>query len=131
MNTPKDKTIKRSPRRQRCLKATLAAIAFICLLNAGITLSLVLWLTPEHKTVVTFDMKRTVDQFMDQAASRSLSEADSAALSTKFTEALNESLIKYQEDNRAIVLVKPAVVLGARDVTEDIQHDVSEWMRKE
>ncbi|MBK5145544.1 type-F conjugative transfer system protein TrbI [Budviciaceae bacterium BWR-B9] len=131
MKTSKEKTIKRSPRRQRCLKASLAAIVFICLLNAGITLLLVLWLAPAHKSIVTFDMKSTVDQFMEQAASRSLSEEQSAVLSAKFTDALNTSLIQYQEENRALILVKPAVVFGAKDITADIQHDVSEWMRKE
>lgn len=135
-NTPKDvkqdvKPRTGSARRRRCQRTALSAVAFLLMLNVGITLLLVQWLLPEHRNVVAFDMRGTVDQFMAQAGSRGLSEDQSAVLSARFTAALNDSLLAYQKDNRAIVLVKPAVVLGVKDITGDIKRDIAERMRKE
>lgn len=129
MNT---KTIKaKSNRRSRCVKSTIMALAFICALNTGITLLLVLWFAPSHNSIVAFDMKSTVDQFMEQAASQNLSEEQTQRLSNRFTTALNESLVDYQQTHKAIVLVKPATVTGVSDITVEIQTDIANRMRKE
>ena len=131
MKNEKTNTKPRSVRRMRCVKSTIIAIAFICALNTGITLLLVLWFAPTPISVVAFDMKSTVDQFMEQAASQELSEEQTQRLSNRFTTALNESLVDYQQTHKAIVLVKPATVTGVSDITVEIQTDIANRMRQE
>lgn len=96
----------------------------VCMLalNAGIALLLMQWIAP---TTVTFDMKGTVDAFMDQTAKKSLSEKQSALLAGRFTESLESSLGEYQRKHRAVILVVPSVVAGAEDITDTIQRDIA------
>lgn len=96
------------------------------LMNAGISL----WLIQTHSpTVVAFNMKGTLDAFMDQTAKASLNEAQGAALASRFNTAMTESLAAYQADHQALILVQPAVVGGAQDITAEIQHDIARRMR--
>ncbi|MDU6412068.1 MAG: type-F conjugative transfer system protein TrbI [Yersiniaceae bacterium] len=95
-------------------------------LNAGISL----WLVQAHSpTVVAFNMKGTLDAFMDQSAKASLNDAQGAALASRFNTAMTESLAAYQADHQALILVQPAVVGGAQDITAEIQHDIARRMR--
>ncbi|PLR30056.1 type-F conjugative transfer system protein TrbI [Chimaeribacter arupi] len=122
-------TVAASPsKRARYLKWARAGIlvtAFIAF-NAGISL----WLVQAHSpTVVAFNMKGTLDAFMDQTAKASLNEAQGAALASRFNTAMTESLAAYQADHQALILVQPAVVGGAQDITAEIQHDIARRMR--
>ena len=95
-------------------------------LNAGISL----WLVQTHSpTVVAFNMKGTLDAFMDQSAKASLNDTQGAALASRFNTAMTESLAAYQADHQALILVQPAVVGGAQDITAEIQHDIARRMR--
>lgn len=80
---------------------------------------------------VAFDMKRTVDAFFDSASQKKLSEEQTKALSNRFNTALEGSLLTYQQRHHVLILVSPAVVLGAPDVTRDIQQDIARRMREE
>lgn len=118
----------RSPARQRCRRALMPALLVLgtVAMNTGITL----WLVHRHLPVtVTFDMKTTVDRFMDQSARHHLDEATSRALTARFTASLNQSLTAWQAAHHALILVKPAVVGGADDITPAIQQDVARRMR--
>ncbi|QKJ09336.1 type-F conjugative transfer system protein TrbI [Yersinia massiliensis] len=113
-----DRKVKRSKRRNRCLRqVAIVAFCMLCL-NTGVTLLVNQWLTPK---TVTFDMKGTIDNFMTQMTAKALSEETTHVLTRRFNEALVGSLDEYQRNHRAIVLVSSAVVSGAEDVTEDIQ----------
>ncbi len=46
--------------------------------------------------VVAFDMKKTLDSFMDSVSQKQLTEAQSKALSDRFNDALEKSLAEYQ-----------------------------------
>ncbi|MEG2569161.1 MAG: hypothetical protein RSA84_23435 [Acinetobacter sp.] len=68
---------RREQRRRRCLRnLLLVAVAIVCV-NAAVTSLLISWRTP---TVVSFDMKSTVDQFTDCGevinSGRSISSTD-------------------------------------------------------
>lgn len=123
----------RAPSRQRrsragYLRALIPALLVLgtVAINTGITL----WLVHRHLPVtVTFDMKTTVDRFMDQSARHHLDEAASRALTARFTASLNQSLTAWQASHHALILVKPAVVGGADDITPAIQQDVALRMR--
>lgn len=104
----------------------LVLLATSIALNIGIIAGFNAKSTP---VIVAFDMKGTLDQFMDQSASQSLSEAQSQLLVDRFTKALDESLAEYQQQHHALILVSPSVVLGAQDITRQIQRNISARMR--
>ena len=79
--------------------------------------------------VVAFDMKKTLDSFMDSVSQKQLTEAQSKALSDRFNDALEKSLAEYQQQHHVVILVSPAVVQGAPDVTRNIQHDIARRMK--
>ncbi|HEO9814679.1 TPA: type-F conjugative transfer system protein TrbI [Klebsiella variicola] len=81
--------------------------------------------------VVAFDMKKTLDSFMDSVSQKQLTEAQSKALSDRFNDALEKSLAEYQQQHHVVILVSPAVVQGAPDVTRNIQHDIAHRMKGE
>ncbi|NCG53651.1 type-F conjugative transfer system protein TrbI [Serratia fonticola] len=85
----------------------------------------------QRPVVVMFDMKNTVDAFFESASKQTLSEEQNKALTERFTRALDDTLTEYQQTHRALILVAPAVVGGARDVTLDIQKTVAKRMRGE
>ncbi|QLK63895.1 type-F conjugative transfer system protein TrbI (plasmid) [Enterobacteriaceae bacterium Kacie_13] len=118
---------RRSRRRNRCVVPVACVAACMTLLNAAVTLLLIQWQQP---VAVAFDMKGTVDQFMTQTARHQLSEAQSAALSGRFTQALEASLVDYQQRHRALILVAPSVIGGAEDITDAVQQDVSRRMQE-
>ncbi|HEA0516347.1 TPA: type-F conjugative transfer system protein TrbI [Escherichia coli] len=78
-----------------------------------------------------FNMKQTVDAFFDSASQKQLSEAQSKALSARFNTALEASLQAWQQKHHAVILVSPAVVQGAPDITREIQQDIARRMRAE
>ncbi|EKQ8001186.1 type-F conjugative transfer system protein TrbI [Raoultella ornithinolytica] len=79
--------------------------------------------------VVAFDMKKTLDSFMDSVSQKQLTEAQSKALSERFNSALEQSLEDYQQQHHVVILVSPAVVQGAPDVTRTIQTDIARRMK--
>ena len=111
----------------RYRQAILVIIATITLLN----LALNCWLIAhDAQRTVAFDMKGTLDQFMEQSASQALSEIQSQQLVARFSQALDDSLAAYQQEHNVVILVSPSVVLGAPDITRNIQHDIAIKMRE-
>lgn len=123
--TPENTPHRRSKRRNRCLKPVACVVAGIVALNTGIALLLTEWRQPK---TVSFDMAGTVNSFMSQAAAQALDEAQIKALTARFNRALSDSLTAYQRDHRAVIIVAPAVVGGAEDITADIQQSVASRM---
>lgn len=85
--------------------------------NARGSALMVEWRTPD---VVTFDMKGTIDRFMDQSSRKNPDEANSRALTDRFTTSMNSSIKDWQVSCHALILVSPAVVSGARDITHEV-----------
>ncbi|WP_334472552.1 type-F conjugative transfer system protein TrbI [Arsenophonus sp. PmNCSU2021_1] len=80
--------------------------------------------------MVTFDMKGTVDTFFTHASQKKLTDAQSQQLATRFTQTLDNTLRDYQQKNQVVILVSPAVVVGAPEVTKTIQRQVAIKMRE-
>ena len=125
VDTTEKSARKRSGRHNRCLKPVACVVAGMVMLNAGISLLLTEWRQP---VTVSFDMAGTVNSFMAQAATQSLDEAQIKRLTTRFNTALSESLSAYQREHRAVIVVAPAVVGGAEDITAQIQQAVADRM---
>ena len=107
----------------------IVALVLFALATSAFLLRVVLeYSTPR---VVAFDMKKTLDSFMDSVSQKQLTEAQSKALSDRFNDALEKSLAEYQQQHHVVILVSPAVVQGAPDVTRNIQHDIARRMKGE
>ena len=105
---------------------TVPGCLAMVLLNAAVSYGIVRLNAP-----VTVAMKQTVDAFFDSASQKQLSEAQSKALSARFNTALEASLQAWQQKHHAVILVSPAVVQGAPDITREIQQDIARRMRVE
>lgn len=112
-------------RRRRCLVPVACVTAFILVMNAGISMLLAQWQRPE---TVSFDMTGTVNNFMAQVAGRHLSDDEVKATTVRFNIVLNAALTDWQRHHGAIIMVAPAVVGGARDITADVQAEVANRM---
>jgi conjugal transfer pilin signal peptidase TrbI len=119
-------TVRCSRRRRRCLLITLASMVVILLLNASFSLLFIHWRMP---VIVSFDMKGTLDSFMNQASAKKLNEEESASLSVRFSDSLHASLSDWQQKHQALILVRAGVVGGAADITAVIQQDVARRMQ--
>ena len=119
----KDKATSRTFRR---VLVITALVVFTLACNVMLTRVMLAYTTPR---VVAFDMKKTLDSFMDSVSQKQLTEAQSKALSDRFNDALEKSLADYQQQHRVLILVSPAVVQGASDVTRTILHDIARRMK--
>ncbi|HBT5247395.1 type-F conjugative transfer system protein TrbI [Klebsiella quasipneumoniae subsp. similipneumoniae] len=106
----------------------VALVLFVLATSAFLSRVVLEYSTPR---VVAFDMKKTLDSFMDSVCQKQLTEAQSKALSDRFNDALEKSLAEYQQQHHVVILVSPAVVQGAPDVTRNIQHDIARRMKGE
>ena len=111
------------------LRRSLTVIALVGTILATNVFITRLVLAHTAPRVVAFDMKKTLDSFMDSVSQKPLSEAQSKALSDRFNAALEQSLADYQKKNHVLILVSPAVVQGAPDVTRKIQTDIATRMK--
>ena len=112
----------------RRIPVIVALVLFALATSAFLSRVVLAYSTPR---VVAFDMKKTLDSFMDSVSQKQLTEAQSKALSDRFNDALEKSLAEYQQQHHVVILVSPAVVQGAPDVTRNIQHDIARRMKGE
>ena len=112
----------------RRIPVIVALVLFALATSAFLSRVVLEYSTPR---VVAFDMKKTLDSFMDSVSQKQLTEAQSKALSDRFNDALEKSLAEYQQQHHVVSLVSPAVVQGAPDVTRNIQHDIARRMKGE
>ena len=110
----------------RRVSVIVALVLFTLATNVFLPRVVLEYTTPR---VVAFDMKKTLDSFMDSVSQKQLSEAQSKALSERFNSALEQSLADYQLQHHVLILVSPAVVQGAPDVTRTIQTDIARRMK--
>lgn len=104
--------------------------------GAGVLAALVIMVTVSMVTVrlatpqvVTFDMKGTLDLFLQQTAQQKLDNVKMKAVVTDFNAAMADSLYAWQSAHNAIILVQPAVVSVQHDITPDIRNDIARRMQ--
>ncbi|HDR2795200.1 TPA: type-F conjugative transfer system protein TrbI [Enterobacter asburiae] len=119
-DTIRDGTVM-AGKTSRWLRGGLLGLAGLLTLT-GVAYVTAKAVTPE---VVVFDMKGTVDLFMQQSAQLQLDEGRAKALTARFNVALTDSLGAWQASHNAIILVKPAVMSPQRDITDEIRADIA------
>ncbi len=95
----------------RRIPVIVALVLFALATSAFLSRVVLEYSTPR---VVAFDMKKTLDSFMDSVSQKQLTEAQSKALSDRFNDALEKSLAEYQQQHHVVILVSPAVVQARR-----------------
>lgn len=107
---------------------------FGCLCAAGLlaTMFAVSYLTARYVSpqVVTFDMKGTMDIFIQQSAQQKLDEDGAKQLVARFNAAMSNSLADWQQKHNAVILVQPAVVSVQPDITGDIREAIAARMKE-
>lgn len=114
--------------RKGCGRALRLAGMVLLMLSASAAVSVVTVRLSLPETV-SFDMKGTVDAFMQQSAKQQLDEGRARALTSRFNAALNDSLSAWQAAHGGVVLVAPAVVSPVRDITPEIRVAIARSMQ--
>lgn len=83
----------------------------------------------QQRTVV-FDMKGTIDLFMQQSAQKQLDANSARAITVRFDHALKESLSAWEHEHDDLILVPPAVVIPVVNITPQIQADIARRMQE-
>lgn len=81
--------------------------------------------------VVAFDMKGTMDLFIQQTLEQKLPEEQTKVLMTRFNSAMSNSLQEWQNSHHSVILVAPAVVSQQKDITQEIRTGIATRMQGE
>ena len=109
--------------RRTLIGAFVFAVGVVCFLWGEA-------LTPSAIKIVSFDLKQTNRDFIQQASHAHLAHPEMTALSKRFARAIQVATAAYAENHHVAILVKGAVVSGANDVTPAIQSLISLRMKQ-
>lgn len=100
-------------------KSIIHTMSWLVLLGVIIAL----WMT-RKPSIVEYDINETVASFHQSIGQSELSEEQREKEITRFTQTLDEVVHQYAIENHVVVLVSPAVVSGAVNVTQEIQQSL-------
>ena len=81
--------------------------------------------------IVAFNLKGTVQAFVQQSSHLHLNSQQQSSLSQRFDRVLDEVVKAYAKTHHAVILVKQGVIAGAPDITAFIRSDIAKHMRRE
>ncbi|BBQ86599.1 conjugation protein TrbI (plasmid) [Klebsiella sp. WP3-W18-ESBL-02] len=104
----------------------------LIMLQIALTIA-VSWGTVKVTTpdVVAFDMKGTMDLFIQQTLEQKLPEEQTKVLMTRFNSAMRDTLQEWQDSHHSVILVAPAVVSQQADITQEIRTGIATRMQGE
>lgn len=82
-----------------------------------------------NQDIVEFDINDTVTTFEHSIAQKQMSDEKRLSEIKRFTQTLDDTVAQYAHDHNVLVLVSPAIVSGAVDVTQDIQQQLVETLK--
>lgn len=114
------------------LPRPLVRIGSLVILQVVLTIA-VSWATVKvvSPDVVAFDMKGTMDLFIQQTLEQKLPEEQTKVLMTRFNSAMRDSLQEWQDSHHSVILVAPAVVSQQTDITQEIRTGIATRMQGE
>lgn len=98
----------------------------LVILVVGVSLMTAKSVSPE---VVAFDMKGTMDLFIQQTMNQKVPADQSKLLMQRFNRAMTDSLQSWQDNHNVVILVAPAVVSSQPDITQEIRNDIAARMQ--
>lgn len=114
------------------LSRPLVRIGSLVILQVVLTIA-VSWATVKvvSPDVVAFDMKGTMDLFIQQTLEQKMPEEQTKVLMTRFNSAMRDSLQEWQDSHHSVILVAPAVVSQQTDITQEIRTGIATRMQGE
>lgn len=82
--------------------------------------------------IVYFDLKNTHQSFSEQLSKRKdIADTEKECIARRFGQSIEAVTQDYAQKNHAIVLVKPAVIAGSRDITRELQQAILQRMQQD
>lgn len=72
-------------------------------------------------SIVEYDMNETVARFHGSIGQSELTDDQRAQEIARFSQTLDDVVREYATNNHVVILVSPAIVSGATDVTQEIE----------
>jgi conjugal transfer pilin signal peptidase TrbI len=94
------------------------------LLLLGLLLVGLTFLATRQPSLVEYDMNDTIVNFHQSIGQSELSDEQRDKEIARFTQTLDDVVRDYANSHHVVILVSPAVVSGAVDVTKDIQNSL-------
>jgi len=109
--------------------AITAAVLFVLFANFIMTTVIVRMNQPR---IVTFDIKGVTDNFVQRTAmlGDKATEEQVKVMTQTFNQSMKDQLDQY-ESKGYIIVVKPAVIAGAQDITDDVRAAIYKKIRGE
>lgn len=106
-----------------------AALLFVLFANFIMTTVIVRMNQPR---IVTFDIKEVTDNFVQRTAmlGEKATEEQVKVMTQTFNQSMKDQLDQY-ESKGYIIVVKPAVIAGAQDITDDVRAAIYKKIRGE
>lgn len=87
---------------------------------------------PQHQTLVTFDMKGTLSQFMKQVEASHMSSTEKQTYTKAFFPAVADATSHYAKTHHVVILAQGAVVGGnVPDVTAELQQLIEQRLQSQ
>lgn len=107
------------------------AMQVTSLLVIATTITLLCFSIQPAPQIVSFDLKGTERSFSAQLSKRTdIAETEKNKLAKRFGQSVEAVTQAYADKHHAIVLVKPAVIAGAKDITAQLQIEILQRMQR-
>ena len=114
---------------QRNQNKLVVSLALLLMITVFVLCCCSIKTTPE---IVYFDLKVTQQGFSAQLSKRTeIAEVEKERIARRFGQSIEVITQAYAKKHNAIVLVKPAVIAGAKDITAQLQSEILAWMQQD
>ncbi|WP_157756356.1 TrbI F-type domain-containing protein [Photobacterium damselae] len=81
--------------------------------------------------MLSVNLKQMVQDYSRHLARQSLSEAETTAKITAFTQAVDKTLARYSQENNAVILTQGAVIFGAINIDNAIKRAIKQQLNEQ
>ncbi|WP_241576707.1 TrbI F-type domain-containing protein [Rosenbergiella collisarenosi] len=105
----------------------ISFLVFIITINVITTLVVIHHQKPK---IVTFDIKQTTDDFVQQTAvlGQKINKQQLELMTKKFNASLDKTINQYSSEGY-VVMVGPAVIAGAKNITPEVKMKIAQNMK--